>query len=278
MKTTARDSSFKTSRPRIEISRLEPRVLFSTVLGSFGSSAGKLVHSLSDGTKLTFSLTAGTGTLSQDDAGALSVSTTGTTIASTMSVAVSGKTKTATLASITTDAPLGTLNFSKVNLNAGSLTIAGDAIDQKLFDLIKAQYPKAQLTVNMCKIYKEQYGYVSDTKDKIEVIIPVEGKPTPHDITLIMKQACEIIVPPILDGIKKLVATFNPEFQDRLRNNILLAGGGGIMRGLNKRIEDGLTDIGGARVNVVDEPVYAGANGALQLALDMPGEYWQQLR
>ena len=79
-------------------------------------------------------------------------------------------------------------------------------------------------------------------------------------------------------GIKKLISSFNPEFQDKLRNNILLAGGGGTMRGLNKRVEDGLSDIGGARVTVVEEPVYAGANGALQLAVDMPGEYWQQLR
>ncbi len=47
------------------------------------------------------------------------------------------------------------------------------------------------------------------------------------------------------------------------------------MRGLNKRVEDGLLHLGTCKVNVVDEPVYAGANGALQLAVDMPGEYWQ---
>jgi len=80
-----------------------------------------------------------------------------------------------------------------------------------------------------------------------------------------MKQACEILVEPIVTGCKKLISSFNPEFQDRLRNNILLAGGGGTMRGLNFRVEQGLADIGGAKVNVVDEPVYAGANGALQL-------------
>src|SRR5207249_8271409 len=51
-----------------------------------------------------------------------------------------------------------------------SLRIAGDQIDQKLYDLIMARYPKAQLTVNMCKGFKEQYGYVSDNKDKIEVL------------------------------------------------------------------------------------------------------------
>ena len=159
-----------------------------------------------------------------------------------------------------------------------TLPVAGDAVDQKLHELIMAKHPNAQLTVNMCKVLKEQYGYVSDTKDKIEVMIPVNGKPTPHDITVEMKQACEILVQPILAGIFKLVATFNPEFQQRIRDNIILSGGGGLMRGLNKRIEDGMDPVGGGHVTVVEEPLYAGANGALQLATDMPSEYWQQLR
>lgn len=159
-----------------------------------------------------------------------------------------------------------------------SLTIAGDAVDQKLHDLIRERYPKASITVNMCKQIKEGYGYVSDTKDKIMVDLPVEGKPTPHDLTQEVKMACEILVQPIVESIHKLIASFNPEFQDRLRNNVLLAGGGGLMRGLNKRIEDAMQQIGGGKVTVVDEPLYAGANGALQLAMDMPSEYWQQLR
>ncbi len=159
-----------------------------------------------------------------------------------------------------------------------SYPIAGDAVDQKLHDLIKAKHPGAQLTVNMCKTFKEGYGYVSDTKDPIIVTIPVDGRPVKHDITAEMKEACEILVPIILEGVRKLVSSFNPEFQERLRQNIILSGGGGQMDGLNKRIEDGLADIGGAKVTVVDEPLYAGANGALQLAEDMPGEYWQQLR
>jgi rod shape-determining protein MreB len=159
-----------------------------------------------------------------------------------------------------------------------SLTIAGDAVDQKLHDLIRERYAKASITVNMCKQIKEQYGYVSDTKDKIMVDLPVDGKPTPHDLTQEVKQACEILVQPIVESIHKLVASFNPEFQQRLRDNVLLAGGGGLMRGLNKRIEDAMQQIGGGKVTVVDEPLYAGANGALQLAMDMPSEYWQQLR
>ena len=80
--------------------------------------------------------------------------------------------------------------------------IAGDAVDAKLLELIQAKFPKAQITQNMCKQFKEQYGFVSDTKDKIEVMLPVDGNPEPHDITDVMKDACEILIPPIVEGIK----------------------------------------------------------------------------
>jgi rod shape-determining protein MreB len=159
-----------------------------------------------------------------------------------------------------------------------SYTVAGDAVDQRLWELIMERYPKAQLTVNMCKQFKEQYGFVSDARDRVEVMIPVDGTPTAHDITAELKQSCDILIAPIVEGIRRLVSSFNPEFQERLRSNVILSGGGGLLDGLNKRIEDAMHSIGGGHVTVVEEPLYAGANGALQLALDMPGEYWQQLR
>lgn len=159
-----------------------------------------------------------------------------------------------------------------------SYPIAGDAVDLKLMELILKKFPNVQITQNMCKGFKEQYGFVSDTKDKVEVMIPVDGTPTPHDITDVLKQASEILIDPIVEGIHKLVSSFNPEFQEKLRHNVLLSGGGGLMRGLNKRIEEAMKKIGGGTVTIVEEPLYAGANGALQLAMDMPGEYWQQLR
>ena len=159
-----------------------------------------------------------------------------------------------------------------------SLDIAGDAIDRKLYDLIKDRYPEAQLTVNMCKGMKEQYGFVRNADDKIEVSIPVDGNPVMHNITEPMIQACSIIIDPILEGIHKLVSSFNPEFQERLRHNIILSGGGGLLDGLNVKLEEGLSSLGGGHVTHVDEPLFAGANGAIQLAMDMPVEFWQQLR
>lgn len=114
-------------RGRAALEALESRLLFSSVVGTFGG-ATKFSHLLPDGvTKATFSLTAGTGTVSDDGTGNFSISTTGTTISSTLTVSLAGKAKSTTLAGIATDAALGTINCSKVNLSAGVLTVAGDS-------------------------------------------------------------------------------------------------------------------------------------------------------
>ncbi len=62
-----------------------------------------------------------------------------------------------------------------------------------------------------------------------------------------------------------------------MRNHELHAGGGSQIIGLDKAIERKLQQLGGGKVAKVTEPVYAGANGALSLAKDMPAEFWQQL-
>jgi rod shape-determining protein MreB len=158
-----------------------------------------------------------------------------------------------------------------------SFEVAGDAIDQTLCGLIKKRHPEAQLTINMCKQFKEQYGFVNEQTEKIEVSIPVNGKPIMHDITADLKKACSILIKPIMKAIHKLVASHDPEFQQVLRDNVILSGGGALLNGLNKQIEDGLGEFGGGQVTVAVEPLYAGANGALQLAVDMPADYWHQL-
>ncbi len=117
-----------------------------------------------------------------------------------------------------------------------------------------------------------------DATDTIEVLIPVNGKSVPHNITKQLSMACSILIEPILKGIHELVASFNPEFQERLRNNIILSGGGSKLDGLTLKIQEGLDSVGGGFVTHVEEPMYAGAAGALQLAEDMPSDFWEQLR
>ena len=61
-----------------------------------------------------------------------------------------------------------------------------------------------------------------------------------------------------------------------MRSNILLGGGGSQIAGLGRAIEEALGEYGGGNVTTVEEPQYAGSNGALKIALDMPEEYWSE--
>ena len=158
-----------------------------------------------------------------------------------------------------------------------SITTAGDHIDRTLEELLHERYPDAQFTTNMIKKIKERHAFVGGQVEKVTATFPCEGRPTEYDVTEMLKQAAETIVEGISTSVHTLVASFDPEFQERLKSNILLSGGGSQIVGLATRLQDALEDLGHAVVITVEEPLYAGVDGALQLATDMPDEYWQRL-
>jgi rod shape-determining protein MreB len=157
-------------------------------------------------------------------------------------------------------------------------SFAGDYVDIQLYNALKDHCPGAQFTIHQVKELKERFAFVDDFGQPIKVTFPVDGKPRSFDVTDVMRHACRTIVPPMVEAVERLVATFDPEFQPRIRNNILLGGGGSQIRGLGRAIEEHLGDYGGGRVTTVEEPVYAGANGSLAIAMDMPEDTWEQLR
>lgn len=156
--------------------------------------------------------------------------------------------------------------------------IAGDAIDQELARLIKEKYPQAQFSINMVRHFKEKYSSVSPNMDRAIVEMPVAGKPQKFDITELVYKACYTIVPPTVAALQELISTYDPEFQAQMRGNILLGGGGSQIKGLGLAIEQALEEYGGGKVTTVEEPQYAGANGALKFALDMPLEFWKEFQ
>ncbi len=154
---------------------------------------------------------------------------------------------------------------------------AGDHIDEKLLELVRERYENAQITVQMVRRYKEEHGFVSEIEQSVNVEFPIAGKPVSCDITEEIQKACESIVPEIMEMIGDLIATADPEFQGELRSNVIVAGGGSHITGLAAVIERELDGFGGGRVIVAEDSVYAGSNGALKLAVELPEEYWQQL-
>lgn len=154
--------------------------------------------------------------------------------------------------------------------------VAGDIIDQTLARLIQEKYPETQFSINMVREFKEKHSSVSKNMDRAVVTMTVAGKPKEFDITDLVYEACYSVVPPTVKALQELIATYDPEFQSRMRNHILLGGGGSQIGGLGRAIEEALKEYGGGKVVTVLEPQFAGSNGALKIALDMPAEYWKE--
>ena len=160
-----------------------------------------------------------------------------------------------------------------------TLTTAGDFVDRQLSEAISKTYPEAQFGVQMVKELKERYSTVEPLAEGLLVNLPVQGKPRSFDLTDAIRDACSLIVAPIVEGLGRLVATFDPEFQTRLKENVLLAGGGSQIRGLDTAIEAEMVKmLGSGSVTRIEEPVYGGCNGALKIAHDMPEDYWEKLK
>lgn len=158
-----------------------------------------------------------------------------------------------------------------------SLLSAGDYIDEQLAHLLSESHPEASFSPTMVRRFKETYGFVGEPKRRVKVEAPVEGRFTQFDITEELRRACESIMPAMIETIIDLIAGFDPEFQERVRENLIVAGGGSQIAGIEKYLEEALKDFQPCRVTTVQDPLYAGADGALQLSTDMPEEFLEKL-
>ena len=158
-----------------------------------------------------------------------------------------------------------------------TIPMGGDAIDELFLETVKAKYPDVQISLNMARQIKEKHGFVHEANELAVVSLPVNGRPTQIDVTEPLRDSCKSIVSPIVEGIKEAVRRFDPEFQRPLLNNILLGGGGSCLKGLDRIIEEALLPYGGGKVCKAYDSVFAGADGALKLAMNVSESHWQQL-
>ncbi len=158
-----------------------------------------------------------------------------------------------------------------------TLTNAGDSIDEQLAKLVRDRYPQAQFSIHMVREWKEKWSFVGDSQKRVQVTAPVAGKPTQLDITEQMRSACEGLLPPVTETMLDLLARVEPEYQEKVRNNIILSGGTSLIPGLAQNLQTRLAEVGGGRVRTVEDPVFAGSNGGLALALDAEETDWEQL-
>ena len=154
---------------------------------------------------------------------------------------------------------------------------AGDSIDEQLAKAIQELHPEAQFSIHMVREWKERWSFIGEPKDRVVVTVPVKGKTTELDITDELRAACESIVPPIAETMIDLLARVEPEYQEKVRNNVILAGGSSAISGLPEALEHALAELGGGRTSIVKEPVFAGSDGGLAIARDASGSDWDRL-
>ncbi len=158
-----------------------------------------------------------------------------------------------------------------------TILTAGDYIDEQLFNYLMEKYPSSRFNKNMVRQFKEKFSFVRDINEQIRVELPVNGKPVMHDIKDEIRRACESMLPSLVETTTEMIARFDPEFQMKIKNNIVLAGGGSLIRGIAEYLQDALKEYGSCKVTRVADPLFAGADGALMLARDMPSKYWETL-
>ena len=111
--------------------------------------------------------------------------------------------------------------------------------------------------------------------EKIDVDFYVKGKLTTVDVSNELREACSIVIPEICNNVRDLIVSFDPEFMSALIRNIILTGGGSKIKGLDKEIEADLSELGSAKVTVVDDPFFQGALGGLKFAQEIPFGEWK---
>ena len=158
-----------------------------------------------------------------------------------------------------------------------TLSTAGDSIDEQLVKLVRERYPDAQFSIHMIREWKEKSSFVGERKDRLMVSVPIKGKETEVDITSEMRAACESILPPVCETMIALLTKVEPEFQSKVRNNVIIAGGSSLISGLPEALSKALDELGGGRATVVHDPVFAGSDGSLAIARDAPSSDWEKL-
>ncbi len=158
-----------------------------------------------------------------------------------------------------------------------TLLKAGNYIDELLASSIAETHPDVQITPLIARRIKERYAYVGAPRERIEVELRAEGRPKVVDITREVGFACESILPDILENLERLIPVFDPEYQGEALQNIILAGGGSHIAGMQDAITEFLQGYGKVQVLRVDDPHFSGAAGALKLATELPTDYWPQV-
>lgn len=167
----------------------------------------------------------------------------------------------------------GTSEITVISLGgvvkASSFRVAGDRFDTAIMDYVRQKHNLLIGEITAEEI-KKAVGAVVDLEEELEV--EISGRSVLNGLPKNVKiksseliQCLGVLVSEIIEEIKSILEKTLPELSsDIKRNGICLSGGGALLRGIDKRIEESLN----LRVFVAEEPLYCVINGIQKLLED----------
>jgi rod shape-determining protein MreB len=163
-----------------------------------------------------------------------------------------------------------------------SAPFAGDAVDQIILDGIVAAYPDCGLSLARVRDIKETHSFVlaKDGATPAIATVMVGGKQRKLDVTDQVGAGCEALLQKVFEMTRDLIARADADSVTELLQNVIVTGGGSLIKGFGVALQTKLLEEGfeNPRVRVLGESYkdYV-ARGALKAARQAKDRQWQNL-
>lgn len=125
-----------------------------------------------------------------------------------------------------------------------SVAFAGDMVDALIHSAIRAAYPDVDISIHRVREIKEKYSYVGKQDSPIQVGVLVGGKPRKLDLTVIIGDACQQLLLRVFDCLKTVIAEASSDSVGEVLQNIILTGGGSLIRNFDSELQQLLIEEG----------------------------------
>lgn len=161
-------------------------------------------------------------------------------------------------------------------------TLAGDAVDKIVLEAITKAHPDCGLSLHRVREIKEKNSWVlaEDGETPAIATIIVQGKPRKLDVTKEVGLGCQALLDRVFEMTCQLIAKANPDSVPELLQNIIVTGGGSLIKGFGVALQTMLLEEGfeNPRVRVLgDNYKEYVALGALKAARHAKDHQWQNL-
>jgi rod shape-determining protein MreB len=158
-----------------------------------------------------------------------------------------------------------------------SMPVAGDEVDEHLSDSLATDYPDTKISPAKIREYKEQFSYVGEPQYGMKVRVPVAGKPRTIEIGKQVGEACNMLLDKIFESLEQVIPMARPDSVFELLSNIILTGGGSMIKNMPEELQRMLLESGyedpHVRAAGEDFKIFV-AQGALKVARATKPEQW----